>query len=301
MSSMEITTMVGCPLMCTFCPQDPLKKAYGKDSDKYMSLENFATILGRIPKHVRIDFSGMAEPWANPDTTKMLEMALQQGRLVGVYTTLYGITVEDSQRIVELLAQHVNQVAVLCLHLPDDNMNMRGYKGSDEYRQVFKNVLTMVANGAFPMAKFQAMTMDKSGHVHRDLQDILPQLGPWNGHARAGSLERQEVEKTGARKAPFNHFPLSCASTPFYDHNVVLPNGDVVLCCMDYALKHIVGNLLRDDYWNIFTSPEMTKIRLENQKPEFSKCTLCKTCENVVKHRMNEDAAWLPGEYTVPN
>jgi len=25
--------------------------------------------------------------------------------------------------------------------------------------------------------------------------------------------------------------------------NVLLPNGDVVLCCMDYGLDHILGNL----------------------------------------------------------
>ena len=34
MPTMEITTMVGCPLMCTFCPQDGLKNSYGKDKDK---------------------------------------------------------------------------------------------------------------------------------------------------------------------------------------------------------------------------------------------------------------------------
>jgi uncharacterized Fe-S cluster-containing radical SAM superfamily protein len=32
---MELTTMIGCPLMCTFCPQDNLRDNYGKDT-KYM-------------------------------------------------------------------------------------------------------------------------------------------------------------------------------------------------------------------------------------------------------------------------
>ena len=38
--TLEITTMIGCPLMCTFCPQDNLRDAYGKDDAKYMVLKN---------------------------------------------------------------------------------------------------------------------------------------------------------------------------------------------------------------------------------------------------------------------
>src|SRR5258708_36868301 len=119
MATLEITTMIGCPLMCTFCPQDRLKASYGKDSDKYMSLETFTVILDKVPSDVRLDFSGMAEPWAHPDATKMLEMALQRGRRVAIYTTLYGMSVEDSIYITEtLLPQFEKQVDLLNLHMP---------------------------------------------------------------------------------------------------------------------------------------------------------------------------------------
>src|SRR5580658_4188911 len=72
MPSLEFTLMVGCPLKCTFCPQDRLRGVYGKNT-KYMSLDDFKTILSKIPNHVRIDFSGMAEPWTNPDATAICE------------------------------------------------------------------------------------------------------------------------------------------------------------------------------------------------------------------------------------
>src|SRR5690606_11786634 len=41
---MELTTMVGCPLMCTFCPQDNLRTKYGK-ATKYMRPEDLSHIL----------------------------------------------------------------------------------------------------------------------------------------------------------------------------------------------------------------------------------------------------------------
>jgi hypothetical protein len=295
MAYIEITTMVGCPLMCTACPQDQLMAAYGKVSDKYMSLDTFGAILDKIPSHVRIDFAGMSEPWVNPDATKMLEIALHRGRRVAVYTTLYGMTVDDSLRITtELLPKYKEQVGVICLHLPDDNMNMRGYKGSDEYRQVLKNFLNMIKAGLFPARKFQCMTMDKSGRVHRDLKDIMPNLGNWTGISRAGSLSKEQIEKSGVKPPPQNDFELVCASTPFYDQNVVLPNGDVVLCCMDYSMKHIIGNLLKSGYWDLFASQELARVRVENQKPEFSKCTICKSCDNVWKIRMDpDDERWI--------
>ena len=290
MATLEITTMIGCPLMCTFCPQDSLKKSYEKSGDKYMSLETFATILDKVPPTVRIEFSGMAEPWANPDATRMLEMALERGRPVGIYTTLYGMSVEDSVHITgKLIPQYESQVVTLCLHMPDSQMNMRGYRGSDDYRQVLKNFLALADTGGFPRRKFRTMTMDRTGRVHDDLQDLLPELAGWNGHSRAGSLGEKQVEKTGAAPPARNEFPLLCASTPFYDHNVVLPNGDVVLCCMDYALKHVIGNLVTSDYWSLFASPEMGRVRIENQKAEFSKCSICRQCGNVVEYNADHN------------
>src|SRR5580658_2450160 len=127
MPSLEFTLMVGCPLKCTFCPQDKLRGVYGKNT-KYMSLEDFKSILSKIPNHVRIDFSGMAEPWANPDATAMLRHTLSLGYSVAVYTTLYDMTPEDGSAVVEMLRQHAPRIEVLCLHLPDRNGNMRGWR-----------------------------------------------------------------------------------------------------------------------------------------------------------------------------
>lgn len=281
MATLEITTMVGCPLNCTFCPQDQIRNAYGKVNEKYMSLDTFNMIMDRTPQHVRIDFSGMAEPWANPNATAMLQSALKRGKRVAIYTTLFGITVDDSVHMTtNIFPNFENQVDVICLHLPDDNMNMRGYKKSTEYRAVLANFLSMVVGGSFPIQKFQAMTMEKTGKVHKDLEDMLPKLGNWIGHSRAGSLNNDK-EMLEVKNPPKNSFPLLCKSTPFYDHNVVLPNGDVLLCCMDYGTKHVIGNIIKYGYWSIFASQQLTRLRIENQKPGYSTCSICKACENV--------------------
>ena len=267
MAVLEITTMAGCPLMCTYCPQDKLKKSYS--GDKYLSLENFRRILEKVPPHVRIDFSGMSEPWANPACSEMLELTLMRGYRVTIYTTLYGM--EDPERVAALIVEHAPQIQTICLHLPDLNDNMLGWRPKEYWFKAFETIV----NTRFP--RLEAMTMDAEGRLHPELERFKLRLPAWQAISRAGSLSTEKpVQMTPAHKSK-----VMCASTPFYDHNVLLPNGDVVLCCMDYGLKHRIGNLLQQEYRTMFQSEELVRIKKINMTAGFDRCSICKSCNNV--------------------
>jgi Iron-sulfur cluster-binding domain len=270
--TMELTTMVGCPLMCSFCPQENLRTQYGT-STKYMSQLDLTKMLVKLPKDTRIDFSGMAEPWANPECTSMLEEVLYMGFDVAIYTTLYGM--KEPARVKKVLEDHKNQVKVFMLHLPDANKNMTGWKLTQEWMNALEVMMTL----ELPIG---AMTMDKTGFVAPELQHIIGRLPSWQGHTRADSLNLEQIGgQTNISITPHNSFSLTCASTPFYDRNVLLPNGDVVLCCMDYNLKHIIGNLLTQSYEEIFKGKPLLDLIEINESPEYSKCSICKSCENI--------------------
>jgi hypothetical protein len=270
---MELTTMIGCPLMCTFCPQENLRDSYG-DSEKYMQPRDLVTVLSKLPKDTRIDFSGMSEPWANPHCTEMLETVLFMGFNIAIYSTLYGMT--DPERVCKVLEDHPNQVDVIMLHLPDANGNMKGWKNSEEWQ----HAAAVMSHTNVPCG-VGAMTMDSSGLVHPELQPMIGRLPGWQGHTRADSLDTEQVAGQAISITPMNAFSLTCRSTPFYDRNVLLPNGDVVLCCMDYNLKHIIGNLLTQTYEEIFQGKPLLDLIEMNEEPKFSKCSICKSCENV--------------------
>jgi organic radical activating enzyme len=158
---MELTTMIGCPVMCTFCPQDNLRTNYGDDT-KYMQPMDLLAVLVKLPKNTRIDFSGMSEPWANPACTTMLEMVLYMGFKVAIYTTLYGMTDPESVRTV--LEQHPDQVEVIMLHLPDANGNMKGWKNSDEWQD------TVIGSGVVQknIRNCQLLTMSYSHIIQKN-------------------------------------------------------------------------------------------------------------------------------------
>lgn len=59
--------------------------------------------------------------------------------------------------------------------------------------------------------------------------------------------------------------------------NVVLPNGDLYLCCSDWSLKHYLGNLLNDKH--------NSDVIVSNRNNIYKLCkdnksdVLCRTCE----------------------
>ncbi len=284
MATLEITTMIGCPLKCTFCPQTGLKEAYTNTNEsnikeiKYLTFENFSKILAKVPKHVRIDFSGMAEPWANPECTAMLRHALESGFSVAIFTTLYDMTEKDCDLVLSLLEKYRDQVEMLYLHLPDANGNMRGWKHFPEWENILVKFMSFGKENI--IKRFRMMTMDGSGKVHSSLKHLNINLRSWSGLSRAGSLDPNAIkDQSFYTPQPRHEGQVFCSATPFYDHNVLLPNGDVVLCCMDYNLKHIIGNLLEQNYYEMFLGDMLNNIRAENMKPGYSDCSICKSCD----------------------
>ena len=299
MPILEITTMVGCPMMCAFCPQDELRNAYPASAPRQLSLSDFTLILQKIPPHVSIQFSGMAEPWANPKTTDMLALTLERGFSVAIFTTLHGMTLTDADRVVRLLTAHATQLEHLCLHLPDANLHMRGWRFSTEYAAVLSRILELQSQGpCFDATRMSVMTMDGSGALHPDLNVYRGAVTEktWRGHSRAGNLSAELVASLGGRPAPRHDSAVSCGKTPFYDQNVLLPNGDVFLCCMDYSLSHKIGNLIEQDYDALFLSHELASLRAENAKPRFSGSSLCKSCSWATTYELRASRWTVPAE-----
>lgn len=61
---------------------------------------------------------------------------------------------------------------------------------------------------------------------------------------------------------------------------MLLPDGTVVLCCMDYGMEHIMGNLLFDSYEDIINGREANKIR--RNMAEETERILCRKCQYAV-------------------
>jgi hypothetical protein len=292
MPTLEITTKLGCSLACRFCPQDRLVKSYPRDAARLLSLDDFNHVLTKLPAHVRVDFSGMAEPWLNPDATAMVVLAFESARKVAIYTTLQGMPPVDAAMLIGRFAGRITPETPWVIHLPDRQGNMTGWKPSPVYLETLARFVTLRRDKA-PNG-LMLMTMSPDGAVHDALRPVLPEtLDPFVGISRVENLDRGDFSPSALLRQVRHEGAVMCGSTPFFDHNAMLPNGDVVLCCMDYAREHVLGNLLRQDYVDLFTAPEMAAVRSRAMGLAGGDL-ICRRCHNAVCLSQEGGTHWRP-------
>ncbi len=254
MASMEITTVIGCKNICEYCPQDVLIKSYsGLSNVKKMELDTFKKCIDKIPKEVRIHFSGMAEPWLNSSCTDMLLYAHKKGHKIRVFTTLNYMAPSDVERIKDIPFDRFT------IHLPDKNAET-GINVDSSYLSILSKIRSSIQNLTYL--------------CHRGVSEKLKTAVHGLNVYEAPLCTRGNNVKLKWKKAARKRGKLKCKR--HLNHNVLLPNGDVVLCCMDFGLNHRLGNLLTSSYASILNSKE-----LENVKAAMASSSseiLCRYC-----------------------
>lgn len=265
--TLEITTIIpekGCVVDCVFCPQRLLEQNY--KGERIMSLDSFKRMIETVPKEVRITFSGFVEPWMNKHCTKMVLYAHEQGHPVSVFTTGVGLSVADLEAIVDIpFAGSPN--GGFTLHLPDSELLAR-----HPITPSYIKTMEWLAKNHHRIQNFYTMNM--GSEVHASVKHLFawaPRPEMWS---RAGNLSREALVKPELielkdqwKSANHTDGPRTCGCVEHLYHNVLLPNGDVSLCCMDYGLDNIIGNLKTQTYEQVI--------------PQAQTCyDICTKCEN---------------------
>lgn len=272
MATLEITTRIGCKNDCAYCPQEALVKAYkARNHNVQMSFGLFKRCLDKVPKTVQIDFSGMAEPWLNGECTAMVCYAHQAGFTVVVYTTLVGMDLGDIERLQAIPFKRFE------VHLPDADSLTKIKIDAGYLEKLQKIVQSGISGLAF-------MTI---GQLHPAVREVV--RAKVNVHEvidRAGNLTDFPGVTSQRRLAGM----ITCQSCgDRLNHNVLLPNGEVIVCCMDYGLRYVLGNLAENSYQELFEGQTFRALqqRLMDDRQEI----LCRYCYNAVPSRWN----YIPG------
>ncbi|MEL0438297.1 radical SAM/SPASM domain-containing protein [Phycobacter sp. K97] len=268
--TIEVTTRIGCRLACSYCPQSTLTAAFRTLPDRgkaVMDPADFQSFLSTVPPSVDVHFSGFGEPWHNRDCTQMVEHAVDKGHHVAVFTTADGMTEDDIDRVAQLPLKR------FVLHLPDALEEMRlavnaAYIAKVAYLQNrLADRLELLTIGA-PHRAFA--TLDRRRHmVTRRIQD------------RAGNV-RIEGRTIGSAYSPEDIAvrtrgqPLRCRKDRMLS-NVLLPNGDLVVCAMDYGLENRIGNLARQTYAEI--QADVPFAQFLRRTLDGSEGFICSRCE----------------------
>ena len=251
MGRLEITTHVGCPVCCTDCPQLLLRSRYhGKLN---LDLEDYKRAIDKVPAGTRIDFSGMCEPFVNKYCTDMILYAADKGFPLALYTTLQGATMEDYENLKDVSYE------VVTIHLPDADGRSH-FNITDEYLELLDkwechnySCHGMIDPRVFPYIK------------QRNLITYM--------HDRAGNVEGRPHKLVDIDRH------IRCATSGgSMDHNVLLPDGTVLMCCMDYGMTGVFGNLFEQTYEEIINSDAANAMRATLDKGE----SICRHCTNAM-------------------
>ncbi|WP_246787964.1 radical SAM/SPASM domain-containing protein [Bradyrhizobium sp. CCBAU 53421] len=257
---LEITTTAGCIVRCTYCPQDKFADRQRPVSQaKYLGLQDFERCLARVPTATDISFAGYSEPWLHPKCTGMVEHAYARGHDIRIFTTLVGMNGSDVRRLQML------QFRAFVVHVPDDGTYMNRRLIGKSYL----NVIRRLVEANIPSVRFVVL-----GKVHPDLADIIPaktleRLRPLS--SRRGRLESSIIKP---RRPVVG--PLTCIGKQHH-RNVLLPNGDVTLCGMDFERRHVLGNLLCNEYEYLLAGPIFHEIA--DRMNGMDGFLLCRMCE----------------------
>ena len=268
--TLEVTTCIppkGCVVDCVFCPQRLLEKMY--KGDPILTLDNFKRLIDKVPSEIRITFAGFTEPWMNRHCSDMVLYAHEQGHPVSIFTTGIGMTIKDFEKI-----KHIpwapNPNGGFILHLPDQERHAK-----HPLTKGYIELLNHIYKEQHHIHNFWTMAM---GPVHECASHLFPNTMIGEMWARAGNLVRESIMKPelmnlkdSYKSIHHGNQPMTCNCDERLYHNVLLPNGDISLCCMDYGLDKILGNLYEQEYDAILPDP-------------YTTFDMCQGCENAI-HR----------------
>jgi hypothetical protein len=203
----------------------------------------------------------MSEPWLNPECTRMLIYAHEKGHKIRVRTTLRGMGEEDIFQLEKV------PFLEFSVHVPSTEAGM-----SMDVAEKYFNLFEKIASSGIRHLAFHAHGKTIEPALRAIIAKKKKKIVLWPSSTlltRAGNISLDKVPTTPRKKKI-----LGCVR--LLQQNILLPNGDVVLCCMDYGLQHILGNLLTGSYEGLFTSDEFLKVKRGLRQESAD--VLCKFC-----------------------
>lgn len=275
---MEITPLIGCSVNCRYCPQNTLLSAYfknDKNRKRSLSFSEYKMLLDKMPDDIIIDFSGFVEPFLNKEAIEMMEYSCEKGHDVSLYTTLKGLSYEGFQRVKNIPFKEV------VLHTPDKY----GYANipmTDEYFKILAEAIdSRKADGSMfiDSANCQCDPHEKIIEMTKGKLKIYCEMSD-----RSGNLDEKDERLTHASHTG----EIYCDVAYGVNHNVLLPDGTVLICCNDFGMKHVLGNLFESEYKEIVNGNAHRDIKramhLDLEKPLICrKCMFAREIKSKVK------------------
>lgn len=275
-----------CNLRCKFCSLDHLKpKTYIEESTLEHFLKNLITDR-RFQNVKRIQLFNAGETLLHPKKIELLaliktykEQAIQKGlKFPEVHILTNGMLLRErvSKAIIDLDIIDVMRMS-LDGGTPEAFETMRERAKWNVFYQNFKDFVTYntLKNANIKVWTTSIIPENQSfdlGWMHPEFSELLLLADSYELrrlHSWAGEIDGVTTKNKS--------YKIGC--TLAMNQMVLLPNGDVTVCCSDLNSRGVIGNLLQTNLYEIYASKERRRyldLLYKNQKNALD---LCKDCE----------------------
>jgi len=279
-SSLEITVSPACSKLCDYCPQTEYITNYKKkfsNEDKVLKLSTLKEVSKNIPKSTLIKWTGFTEPMDCKEFDVSVQFLFEKGYKQQISTTLLGK--DNSQKY---YLDNLDKFTEHTLHLPDDQKLMKG-KFDENYKKFVENVIIKLHEKNI---EFNIFLIGKNYHPiiqpvieklvkSLELEDKVIIAKYLNTRAAAIDPNKFGLKQTGKKTSVDGGYFCSYQRL---NQGVLLPNGKVSLCCQDYGLETIIGDLRINGIDEIYNHIEKN----EDLRNKFTEGNFypCKRCEH---------------------
>jgi hypothetical protein len=245
-----------------------------------MTLETFKKCLSSVPTYVDIHFTGYVEAFLNAKTPEMILHAHEKGHRISINTTLMGMTEKKFDKISHIPFKNFR------VHLPSGTFKEKiGWHSKSIVEDGYTKTLNpkWIKMLDYVIEKGNTIMKTKpSYHSHGLVHGQLKELGYSDRlriqetaqiQTRVQNVGDSMQERDPKTKLPPHLSPRGRCIRVY--HNVLVPSGQVQLCCQDYGLEMTIGNLLDNTLEEIQNSPKFKEILKDGHD-------ICDYCDNAV-------------------
>ena len=267
-----------CNLSCSMCPRE-LNRPFG-----YMGVSLFQKIIDEsilYGKRLIITINKDGEPLLHPELSQMVRYAKDKKAAYKINFYTNGILLTEAKSI-ELIKSGLDTV-----HISIDAFTKETYKkikNSEKLEIVEENVKRLIELKKKYYSK-TPLVITKIIHTPDTHDEIKPFMNRWKGitdfieigeyHTWDGTLDSSNQFILGNLSKGINRYPC-----PFLWYNpVILWDGRVTTCCVDYQGKGVFGDIKEGSLAEIWQGNTLQKIRRSHLEGQYNTIPLCSKCQ----------------------
>lgn len=267
--TIEVTTK--CNANCTYCGRDTMKKYTN------MPLVLYKEIIDACPFAELVVPQGIGEPLLHPDIVEMVRYTREKGHRVMFYTNA---SLLSSQMSRELIEAGLNR---LVFSVDAHNRELyekirRGLKWDEVENNIMRFHTLRDLLGGKTKTAIRICEIEENREMMDEIVEFWSEI-----------VDEVIVKPLREFPQPSNLWPRSETRRKCKQVNeemVVKVNGDLVLCCEDWASEFVFGNV-RDGPLRVFNNPAANWMR-ERVHSCGIQPYLCAYCINTLEGKKNE-------------